>query len=84
MTVGRSLPPPGLIDKAISLVKGFNPATQTGDSYADDVLGGSCDKRDQKAATSDSIFLKQVTSEAEYMSVACAHIKPHPCLQVVV
>lgn len=64
MTVGRSAKPPGLIDKAISLVKGFNPATQTGDSYADDVLGGSaCNRGDQKAASSDAIFLKQVSDE---------------------
>lgn len=78
MAVGRSVKPSSLIDKAISLVKGFNPATQTGDSYADDVLGGSCNKGDQKAATSDSIFLKQVTSDTqiEYISVACAHVKP--------
>lgn len=57
---------PGLIERAISLVKGFNPATQTSDSYADDVLGTSRDSHNHRRetadaiSTSDAVFLKQV------------------------
>lgn len=61
MVAGRNIKPSGLISKAISLVKGFNPATQTGDSYADDALAvGSGSKVARNAASSDIVFLKQV------------------------
>lgn len=54
MTAGRSVKPTSLVNKAIALVIGFNPATQTGDSYAEDALGGA------EHGSSDSVFLKQV------------------------
>lgn len=53
MTAGRSVKPPSLIDKAISLVKGFDPKKQTGDSYADEATQTG----DSHA---DVVFLKQV------------------------
>lgn len=59
MTAGGTLKPPSLIDRAILLVKGFNPATQTGDSYADDAL--EVGTAGAKAVDSDTVFLKQVT-----------------------
>ena len=54
MTAGRCVKSSNLIDRAISLVKGFNPATQTVDSYADDAVEGV------NADSSDVVFLKQV------------------------
>lgn len=54
MTAGRGVKPSSLIDRAIDLVKGFNPATQTVDSYADDTVEAV------NADSSDSVFLKQV------------------------
>lgn len=63
MTAGRSVKPSSLIDRAIGLVKGFNPATQTVDSYADDAVEGV------NADSSDSVFLKQVcTAKHVHMS----------------
>lgn len=53
MTAGRGLRPPSLIDKAISLVKGFDPKKQTVDSYADEVTQTG-------ESHGDAIFLKQV------------------------
>lgn len=54
MTAGRGVKPASLVHRAIDLVKGFNPATQTVDSYADDAVGGG------NADSSDTVFLKQV------------------------
>ena len=65
MTAGRRVKPATMIDRAIAVVRDFNPATQTVDSYADDaLLGGNSKTSDSSiAATSnkpDFVFLKQV------------------------
>lgn len=68
MTAGRSVKPPSLIDKAISLVKGFDPKKQTGDSYADEATQTG----DSRA---DVVFLKQVLTKAAvfttYLDIVC-------------
>lgn len=56
MPKGRCAEHSDLIQRAIELIQGFNPATQTGDSYADDVLGG----RGAEKTGSDVAFLKNV------------------------
>lgn len=56
MTAGRVVKPPSLIDKAIVLVKGFDPKKQTGDSYADEAT----QTIDSHA---DKVFLKQVRQQ---------------------
>ncbi|CAM9428541.1 unnamed protein product, partial [Ectocarpus fasciculatus] len=53
MTAGRGLRPPSLTDKAILLVKGFDPKKQTVDSYADEATQTG-------ESHGDAIFLKQV------------------------
>ena len=53
MTAGRGVRPRSLIDKAISLVKGFDPKKQTVDSYADEATQTG-------ESHADAIFLKQV------------------------
>ena len=53
MTAGRGWRPPSLIDKAILLVKGFDPKKQTVDSYADEATQTG-------ESHGDAIFLKQV------------------------
>lgn len=56
MTAGRVVKPPSLVDKAIALVKGFDPKKQTGDSYADEATQ-TIDSH------SDKVFLKQVRQQ---------------------
>ncbi len=56
MTAGRSVKPPSIIDKAISLVKGFDPKKQTGDSYADEAT-------QTEGSQADKVFLKQVQQQ---------------------
>lgn len=53
MTAGRSVKSRSLIDKSISLVKGFDPKKQTGDSYADEATQTG-------DSPADVVFLKQV------------------------
>lgn len=53
MTAGRAVRPPSLIDKAMDLVKGFDPKKQTGDSYADEAT-------QTIDSNADKVFLKQV------------------------
>lgn len=57
--------PPTLIERAIVLVKGFNPATQTSDSYADDALkaGGHQRGTADVINAAESMFLKQVQQQ---------------------
>ncbi|CAM9126544.1 unnamed protein product [Pylaiella littoralis] len=53
MTAGRSVKSRSLIGKSISLVKGFDPKKQTGDSYADEATQTG-------DSPADVVFLKQV------------------------
>lgn len=64
MTAGRVVKPPSLVDKAIALVKGFDPKKQTGDSYADEAT-------QQADSHADKVFLKQVRQQMIYTR-ACA------------
>lgn len=54
MTVGRSAKTLSLIDKAICLVKEFDPKKQTGDSYAEEAT-------QTEDSHADQVFLKQVS-----------------------
>ncbi|CAM9215726.1 unnamed protein product, partial [Scytosiphon promiscuus] len=53
MTAGRSIMAPSLIDRAISLVKEFDPKKETGDSYAEEAT-------QTEESHADQVFLKQV------------------------
>lgn len=63
MTAGRAVKPPSLIDKAIALVKGFDPKKQTGDSYADEATNNTADSH------ADNVFLKQVQQDRHTKSM---------------
>lgn len=60
MTAGRRVAPVTLIATAVELIKNFNPATQTVDSYADDTLDGDSKAGQSTTSKSDVVFLKQV------------------------
>lgn len=73
MTAGRSVKPPSLIDKAISIVKGFDPKKQTGDSYADEATQTG-------DSPTDVVFLKQVHSEIVVTTTA---VQSHDTLHTI-
>lgn len=60
MTAGRRVAPVTLIATAVELIKNFNPATQTVDSYADDTLDTDSKTGQSTTSKSDVVFLKQV------------------------
>lgn len=67
MTASRVVKPPSLIDKAIALVKGFDPKKQTGDSYADEATQTTDSQADQ-------VFLKQVRQQRIYRERVVKHL----------